>query len=489
VAVFSAEGTFLNNLPVNAPYMLGVHHRTGAVYVLGGGDPPDLIVKFRSRKDPQPVYSQKLTAIVGTMKNRKRIDRYPVFTLDSSGKEPVIWLGSTQKWEQFRLLRLTEKNSRLSKPEEKGCGVFLSNTWQISVDRKRDELFLSQSDLRRYRTVRINGANGNVQKILNKSMGVFTFGRDNYLYTISGFKDYHIHRYDRDLKPAPFSGSTSNTLLITPPAKKGSMHLLGRGIAVHYDGTIYILHEKTTHHQYYSVSKFGPDGKLRKENLISSLSPGARGLCLDPGGNMYVGDPVKPGDMLLPSDFNNVLTSAKKLPDKSGNFYPIFYGSILKFSPEGGAGIVPRGEGNQACLAYGVPVGVKDALWQYFGVGSLPAYHSNLYKHYVYGGCHCEGMRFDVDDWGRTFAPDVGRFRVVVLDTNGNEICTFGSYGNQDSAGAESLVPTSYIPFAWPNAIGVSDLAVYVGDLLNRRIVRVKLNYAADESCSVAVKN
>ncbi len=48
--------------------------------------------------------------------------------------------------------------------------------------------------------------------------------------------------------------------------------------------------------------------------------------------------------------------------------------------------------------------------------------------------CHCTSTEFDVDDFGRVFYPDHGRFCTVVLDTNGNEITTVGGYGNQDDA-------------------------------------------------------
>ena len=57
-----------------------------------------------------------------------------------------------------------------------------------------------------------------------------------------------------------------------------------------------------------------------------------------------------------------------------------------------------------------------------------------------YGECHCFGTDFDMDDFGRIFAPDSLRFRVGVLDTRGNEILSFGAYGNQDFCGPESYV-------------------------------------------------
>jgi hypothetical protein len=97
----------------------------------------------------------------------------------------------------------------------------------------------------------------------------------------------------------------------------------------------------------------------------------------------------------------------------------------------------------------------------------------------------CESPRFDVDGFGRSFFPDACQFRVGVIDTAGNEICWFGSYGNQDSAGPNSDIPTPDIPLYWPQAVAVGDDALYIGDRLNRRIVRVKLTYKAEATCLI----
>jgi hypothetical protein len=97
---------------------------------------------------------------------------------------------------------------------------------------------------------------------------------------------------------------------------------------------------------------------------------------------------------------------------------------------------------------------------------------------------------------------------VGVLDTNGNEICTFGGYGNADSCGADSPVidpktrmvrprrtddpkdlkspfAEPEIAFTWLNGVGATDRYAYMGDALNRRLLRAKLVYAAEESCPI----
>ena len=67
---------------------------------------------------------------------------------------------------------------------------------------------------------------------------------------------------------------------------------------------------------------------------------------------------------------------------------------------------------------------------------------------------------------------------IAVLHANGNGITSFGRYGNADCRGPE-------ITLNWGSFVGCSNKAVYVCDNLNRRIVRVGLDYAAAETCAV----
>jgi hypothetical protein len=98
--------------------------------------------------------------------------------------------------------------------------------------------------------------------------------------------------------------------------------------------------------------------------------------------------------------------------------------------------------------------------------------------------CMCEGSGFDVDPFGRVFFPNLGQFRVEVVDTNNNAIMTFGKYGNEDS-GPKSRVKTPDIPLAWPVYVAVSDRWAYIADTVNRRVVRARLAYAEEATCTV----
>ena len=137
---------------------------------------------------------------------------------------------------------------------------------------------------------------------------------------------------------------------------------------------------------------------------------------------------------------------------------------------------------------------VTRAEWTYFGISHV----DHLY-------CNCENVRFDVDPFGRVWYPDLGRYRVGVLDTGGNLITTFGGYGNAESAGPDSPVvdpKTGKVrprqaddpkdlksPFAEPEiafsyliGVGATDKYAYMGDSMNRRLLRAKLVYAAEET-------
>jgi hypothetical protein len=97
----------------------------------------------------------------------------------------------------------------------------------------------------------------------------------------------------------------------------------------------------------------------------------------------------------------------------------------------------------------------------------------------------CLVSQLDADLWGRVYAPNVFRFCVEMLDTNGNHIARIGSYGNADSAGPGSAVPEAEIPFAWPTVCDYAKGKLYVSDSVNRRVVVVRFEYAATAECRV----
>jgi len=95
--------------------------------------------------------------------------------------------------------------------------------------------------------------------------------------------------------------------------------------------------------------------------------------------------------------------------------------------------------------------------------------------------CVTRSPRFGVDGYGRIYYPTNILPRVTVIDNAGNEILHFGTYGNRDSMGglAGDLVPTKDIPLGLPNSVDATDNYIYVADLVNLRILRLKKHYEA----------
>jgi hypothetical protein len=112
-------------------------------------------------------------------------------------------------------------------------------------------------------------------------------------------------------------------------------------------------------------------------------------------------------------------------------------------------------------------------------------------------GCSCWNARISLDLYARTFAPEIDRNSIAVLDTNGNLILRVGRYGNVDDG--KPLVAAGGPPS--PRSIGGdevslmygmypavhSDRRLFVADGGNYRIVSVKLGYNAEEK--VALKD
>jgi hypothetical protein len=97
-------------------------------------------------------------------------------------------------------------------------------------------------------------------------------------------------------------------------------------------------------------------------------------------------------------------------------------------------------------------------------------------------GCVCKEARFDVDEFGRVYVPDVLQFCIHVYDNAGNLIGDIGQYGNCDDLG-ERGPP---IPLGWPMSCAVNRAGrLYVGDVLNQRIVRVDPSFGVEATCAL----
>jgi DNA-binding beta-propeller fold protein YncE len=99
-------------------------------------------------------------------------------------------------------------------------------------------------------------------------------------------------------------------------------------------------------------------------------------------------------------------------------------------------------------------------------------------------GCACFNCRFAFDYFNRSFAPELDRYSVAVIDSAGNLIVRIGQYGNSDSAGAKSLVPLGGDEVGLVHGAYVAvhtDKRLFISDPCNARIVSVRLDYHSNE--------
>ncbi len=513
VVLKEADASFVSSFNVEAPTWVGVDPKTAAVYVCSA----DSLVKFAGWKDAEEV------SRIGVAKHVRRGGRwgyfYRSFALDCSGKQPQIWVGCNQDGPALVFCRdLGTKFSDLepagfyrspkhwrpsADPTKRLVGCFTGGTWS-GVFHVMEE---STGKVKGFKNVRVGGTS-------------LRLGPDGSIYAQTHAMG--IMRYDKDGKPKPFASTMDleeKQHRGRLPDRAGSTGTTAwdRDFYVDRKNEIYVKIRGTSYHGLMHVSVYGQDGK-KKRDVIGCVSDGSYGPRVDPAGNMYMMECVKPLGKLFPDELRP--HAAEK---HITWWYNWIYGSIVKFGPEGGAVWFPTKRKNDAPRigvmklpdsmkkqeVYGTfrsmgKTFLQGAKWMHPGV----AHCGDMG---VMGGgdhCHCTGCDFDIDEFGRSFAPDNGRQRVTVIDSAGNTILHFGAYGNQDCCGPDSYVqdpdgkflrprkpsdPKDLVsPFAKPEVafnfiigLAVTDRYAYVADCANRRVLRAKLEYAAEETCAV----
>ncbi len=499
IAVFKSDGSPLGALKVAKPERVEVHPRTGAVYVLGG-ERVDQLMKFSSWKNSTPAAKVKVPSF-------KHRSYSALLALDASAEPPVLWV-STQKryYAGFSLLRLEDRGASfgdqtdLGKVPARSPRYTAGQVTNLSCARDRGILNIGPHfyDLKQRKDLPVERAAVNMLSPPSSRAG--SFGLDgNFLFQVG----HATIRLGPDLKIRPFPKGVCDAAKIAQEQGNagikgygsldkhggigslgGSAACRGRGATVDLHGRPFIISGKNWGKPYgAAVSSYAADGSVLKAKLIDTDIRGITSVRVDPKGNVYVALSLRPGKDLIPPGLKGKLPGSAKDPDGVGgiNWYPLIYGSVAKFGPEGG--LVRKDAAGVECnYGFRGATSVKGAKWIQPGITSALSFRTPGAP----GNCTCDSPRFDVDGFGRSFFADAGRFRVWVLDTGGNKIGWFGSYGNVDSGGPGSEIPKPDIPLAWPQAVAVENSGtVYVGDRINRRVVKVKLNCAAEETCDV----
>lgn len=512
VVVREKDGKFAASFPVPAPSWVGVHHKSGAVYVCSGGG----LIKFSGWKEPRELARLQLPPVAEKLRART----HWFFALDYQADPAVLWIGRDRGSDP--LLRCVDRGDQFSVPEP--AGGYPSRTyWNLSVGQQRREVACREGGQWEGALVILDEETGTVRRLtglLNQGR-TFRLGPNGQIYGMDHWHANGIRRWDRQGRDLPFAATVEDqTLKGRLPNIPSGTTSWERDFCVDRAGNIYVKQRGVRYHGRMRIDEYDGDGNF-KRTAIWVTSDGALGPRIDLAGNLYLAECIKPLDKPYPDDFQDRLPSSY-----ARRQYTWMYGSVIKFSPKGGAVWFPildqndeyafKGEAElDPTLAKEEVSSVRDgrmvrqpallqgALWWRFGCSFLLDMHISHNKR-----CHCTATDFDVDDFGRVFYPDQGRFRIEVLDTNGNRMLKFGGYGNQDCWGADSYVwdaegkfyrprreddPRGLvspfakpdIAFAWIIGVAASDKYVYVADALNRRVLRLKLSYDCEARADI----
>lgn len=503
VAFKEADGAFAGELKVDNPQVIGVDPASGSIYVCAytGLQAADLI-KFNNLKEGKELYRLTLPK-TGYSPNagEHRI------AVDASAKPVRIWM-PTLYANPNRLHAVDDTGVKfVYQGDPRSKDLWAEGPRDLSVDRVRGEVYIKGNGDKTYRIDEATGEVTGKIDVTRVSTGTVLASQlvpsptgDLYVFTWNK----GLWRLDRDGKPKNWEGLDTHSIPVEGMMCFQLRHLALRPFAPTNEVYVianadYLTRNPKDAGKFLTLNAIGADGKTKRTIIWQCLNGAIPRI--DAKGNVYIADLVKPVDRSYPEFFDGKLPTPPKETNGGDLFWNSYmYGSIIKFPPEGGIiwhqKNLPKscvGQPPAALLAKPkepfkrhfsssphLTGEIQGALWTRFGYSPYSAHMSGMTSH-----CMCEGSGFDVDPFGRVFFPNLGQFRIEVVDTNNNPITTFGQYGNEDSGGPNAQVKKADIPLAWPVYVAASDRFAYVADTVNRRVVRVKLGYAADETCNV----
>ncbi|MGQ9662272.1 MAG: hypothetical protein ACUVWX_08055 [Kiritimatiellia bacterium] len=489
LVVSEKDGKILESWSVESPLWVGVHRSSAAVYVATA----DALVKFVRGPDRKMTEKARVSLPVLDLKLQGRVRRS--FALDADADSPVIWLGLSRGGPL--LSRVEDLGDRFGDIRVAQYSPEQNYYWNLSAS---PDIGLVSCKVGPTRLRILDEHTGNMRDLnLTGSSGqTYRIGRDGNIYGMDHWK-WGIRRWTVDGKPFPFpetenlSEREARGRLASQPSGTTAWE---RDFDVDRAGNVYVKQRGKVYHGRMRVDKYDRNGKFLGA-VLWVVSDGALGPRVDAPGNIYIAECVKPVGQPYPQVFAGKLPSVPI--DSKGDVehqYRWMYGSVLKFGPQGGAVWFPilneqymyafdgtpqlpsdqprfkvdTVSGDRMKIAQGE---VQGAEWMWYGCSYLLDMHPGHNRR-----CHCTATEFEVDDYGRSYCTDQGRFRIVVLDTAGNEILSFGRYGNQDDVGPE-------IAFHWFGGLAVRDRWIYIADIGNRRVLRIRKIYAVEETCEI----
>jgi DNA-binding beta-propeller fold protein YncE len=551
IQAYLPDGTFLKTIPVKRPGIVCVNPKNGDIWVRssnlgycgredarigkanswGKAKSPQVLTHFGPVENPEIRASYPMPVRTGWERGTWFYDQY--VEMDFHTDPPTIWASSNPQDKQgtrIRLFRPAKGKLVLKRDLEAEAGKALVRPapWRfararVAVHPATGKLFLGLQGVSHHEVVIVDPRTGTVKAApLPTDAEDFAFDWEGRIY----LRTYNaVTRFDpRTWREVPFDYGSQRVVhhggngyaraknyravsaLDLPSGGCDGLHLGGFGVAP--DGTIAVA----------CINPASPVEKKRiKDKKIRADSAGKRYTApvypgrahgqeihiLDRHGKL-VEDDLVPGiarcnDVELDRN-GNVYVLAASAPYLHGK--PYFNGrgcTLMKVVPGQMKGlaaakaILPLPDTMRPKRPPDMTrpgIWVEGAEWLFGPVGADGHYGSG-------GKCHCRVMgRFALDCYGRSFAPEVDRYRVVVLDPNGNVILRIGRCGNVDdgmplvdpettpagSQGGQPPNPRSIggdeTAVMHAQSLGVdSDRRLFVADSGNQCVRSVKLGY------------
>ncbi len=494
IVVLEAAGKYLGEIPLKGPGVITVHPKTGAIYAISMPGAkvksPQKLVKISGFGKLQVVAELDLGI---TRKTHTAL--HAVMALDFHGEKPIVYLGSASKYDRWRLLRVIDEGGSFKKEAidlavESDVPGF---PFAQGTDAEGNFYFRSLTSSLGFSSVLgtsvYRAATGKIETAPKELLIV---GKDGFFYN-GKYGGTSLMRRDAAGKVVPFSATGK----WSEPYNEWRFYTRRNCIYIpRLASGIWAIGFQKKAPYAANVVNLGFDGKVKRKNIVCGLR-GPSSLKVDSNGSIFVADGFTPEGQPYPPEID---AFAKRLRAKGTtklegcgeaveNCYGQAYGSIFKFSAAGG-GIRILGKGEKAQPAEKL---FRAYSWKNkFAVKGLEGTYARISplsppRGIEFSSCWCLFAMFDMDFHDRLFVPDAMQFCVRVLDSNFNEILTFGGYDQATEKGGKANLPGPEIPFEFPTYVHVGGDAAYVTDTAScaRRIVRVKLSYAVEEMCDI----
>lgn len=559
VQVFSADGKRVKSIPIKRPAGIDVHHKTGEIFVFswalplagktgfrgtgpslprkGEGETYFRLTKFSPLDEARELASWDLRKLTGL--KRTRASNIEIYARVDTWADPVrLWM-TAPSWVSPK--RSRGLGVRIFEREGDGwtagrdlledaahaiqrVGPAAFNRQRIYVNPADGMLYLAEPDNSHgcgfEQLLRIDPVTARIRQVelpMSTEDLAFDIQGHAYLRTSDMIVRYRSDNwrevpfdYGEGRKKLGFGDGKRRTRVISGavfPGNKGfhqgGLHVSPSGhivITALYDNRLknqkndVVVHSKMSGYKprLYPGRRWGQGsrlgcsmvhifdrhGKIIHADAVPGLHVHINGTFIDARDDVY-------------------LLNASPLVIKGKRHFNDHAGTLMKFSPgkarllaPGGAPVPLEPKPDRPPDLHLPTTWVEGVHWMYPGVG--------WGGHNYSSGCSCPNTRFGMDYFGRSFTPEIDRYNVGVVDSNGNLIVRVGQCGNVDDGtplvkGGRSPTPPNprsiggdetAIFFA-PYVATHSDRRLFIADPGNARIASVKLGYHTEKKIAL----